>query len=187
MSVAATALRGPAGGGAGTRPAGPAGTGPRSRGDSGEQAPEARVRAMVRGFVTLFLEVEAGRRPRGHLAALLTPMLYARLSDVWVRGGAPGRVLRVAVTGRCGDGVDLVALVQRGPRCTAIALHLVRGARGWLVDDLALPECGPLPLPAYPVAPDDDEDDELRLLPSPAARPPSPVHSGDWFAGAHPG
>lgn len=155
---------------AGERPAGPAGTRPGNRTDATAPAAGDRLTQMARGFVSLFLEVEAARRPRSHLAPLLTPMLYARLCDVWVRGGAPGSVVSVRVTGQSAAGVDAVAVVRRGGRYGAVALRLVLGSRGWKVDDIAVPECGPLPLPAYPVATDtDDTGDDLVLVPRPEA------------------
>lgn len=174
------------GGAAGVRPAGPAGTHPTGRAQ-GPSRPG--VADLAAGFVGLFLEVEAGRRPRGHLAGIMSPMLYARLSEVWVRGGSPGAVLGVRVTGAGPGGVDLVALVRRGARCGAIALHMAVTARGWIVDDIALPEQGPLPLPPYPVpiAPDDEADD-LALLPSPV-RPAGRGSSQrlDWLDAGVPG
>lgn len=158
------ASRRPVAGGAGAHPAGPAGTRPRSRTDA-PGAAASRVAALARGFVSLFLEVESGRRPRRQLAPLMTPMLYARLSEVWVRGGIPGCVLSVQVAGDGPSGVDVVAVVRRGARCGAVALRLVRSPRGWLVDDVAMPEHGPLPLPAYPVPVDQAEEDDLALVP----------------------
>lgn len=165
------AQRRPVAGGAGAHPAGPAGTRPRSRSDAAAPASPPRVATLARGFVSLFLEVESGRRPRAQLAPLMTPMLYARLSEVWVRGGCPGSVLSVRVTGEGPSGVDLVALVRRGARCGAVSLRLVRSSRGWLVDDVALPEHGPLPLPAYPVPIDEPDEDDLALVPRVDAGP----------------
>lgn len=153
-----------------SRPGGPAGTHPAGRGD--RRPPRRRgVAELAAGFAALFLEVEAGRRPRAHLAAIMTPMLYARLSDVWVRGGSPGCLLGVRVTGATAAGVDLVALVRRGSRCGAVGLHMTVTPRGWMVDDVALPEHGPLPLPPYPVpVTDDDAADGLDPIPSPVVR-----------------
>lgn len=169
----------PAAGGAGAHPAGPAGTRPRSRTDAPDTAPAQRLATLARGFVSLFLEVESGRRPRAQLAALMTPMLYARLSEVWVRGGSPGSVLSVQVAGEGPAGVDMVALVRRGARCGAVALRLVRSSRGWLVDDVALPEHGPLPLPSYPVQVDEPQDDDLAVIPRVELAPQAA--GGDWL------
>lgn len=188
MNLAPLPDRRPArlGGAAGVGPAGPAGTHPAGRAQ-GRSRPG--VADLAAGFVSLFLEVEASRRPRGHLAGMMSPMLYARLSEVWVRGGSPGRVLGVRVTGTGPSGVDLVALVRRGSRCGAIALHMAVTARGWIVDDIALPEHGPLPLPPYPVPiATDDEADDLTLLPSPVG-PSRQVshHRHDWLHAGVPG
>ena len=175
------------GGPAGNGPEGPAGTRPSVR--VAARPPADRFATMVRGFVELFLEVEAGRRPRAHLAPLLTPMLRARLCDVWVQGGIPGTVLNVHVVRQTSTVVDALVMVRRTERCGVVSLRLIRTRRGWLVDEVALPERGPLPLPAYPIAADDDDpDDDWRLLPR-ADEPPAPVpgQSGDWFAGATPG
>ena len=180
----AVAGAGGAAGAAGAHPAGPAGTRPRSRIEAPQAAPGPRIATLARGFVTLFLEVESGRRPRAQLAPLMTPMLYARLSEVWVRGGAPGSVLSVQVAASGAAGADVVALVRRGARCGAVALRLVRSPRGWLVDEVALPEHGPLPLPAYPVPAEEREEDDLALIPG-VELTPSAV-GGDWLrAPAH--
>ena len=181
--------RRPPAGAAGAHPAGPAGTRPSSRTDTPRPLTH-RLTAMAAGFVALFLEVEAGVRPRSHVAPLLAPMVYARLSGVWIRRGTPGRVLTVRIVAATPPGFDAVAIVRRGARCGAIALHFTRSRRGWLVDDVALPEHGPLPLPPYPVPADETDDDtEAALVPSavrptPAPAPqaePQPVASVDWF------
>lgn len=153
------------GGPAGTRPAGAAGTHPRGRGSApAGSAAVAHRRHLVTAFVQLFLEVEAGCRPPRHLAPLLAPMLYARLSRVWYRGGRPGRVVSVSVIGSGAEVFDAIAVVQRGPRSGAVSLRVARGAGGWRVEDLARPEDGELPGPAYRVALEDltaDDDGEI--------------------------
>lgn len=175
---------------AGSRPAGPAGTRPSpARGDNNTAPPlpdagfppgsgaatAVRLLGMARGFAELFLEVEAGRRPRRQLAPLLTPMLYARLTDVWVRGGIPGHVVTVTLLSREAAHCDLLVLVRRGTRHGALSLRLIRvPGRGWLVDVVARPEDRQLPPPAYPVATPDTDDDELAI-PSVAAP------SSDWM------
>lgn len=114
---------------------------------------ERRVPRMARAFATLFLEVEAGLRPRRHVQPLLCPVVYARLSEVWVRPGmaGPGRLLSVEGTWWAPGRYDVVALVERPDRVTALAFCLRRGAGGWRVEDLIRPEDGPLPDPPYPV------------------------------------
>ena len=187
---ASTPQRGrPTAGAAGTHPAGPAGTRPRHRADALVQTPRQRLETMARGFVALFCEVEAGRRPRGQLAALMTPMLYARLGPVWVRRGQVGTVLTARVAASGPASAEIVAIVRRGARCGAVGLRLVRSSSGWLVDDIALPEHGPLPLPAYPVPTDvEDESDDLAPIPRPEMTPPADsAQCPDWFAAASPG
>lgn len=165
---------------AGTRPAGQAGTRPKTRRDVPD--PAGRLPRLAAGFVSLFLEVEAGRRPRKQLALLMTPLLYARLSEVWVRGGPPGRVLTVAVVGRGRAWADVVVVVRRGRRCGAVSLRLGTVAGRWVVDDIAMPELGPLPAPAYPTPPaePDDDADPLMSVPGPAGGPPA-QREPDWL------
>ncbi|MPZ73206.1 MAG: hypothetical protein GEU74_08240 [Nitriliruptorales bacterium] len=158
----------------GTGPAGPAGRRPPT-------APPAahgeRVLHMAAAFVALFLEVESGRRPRAHLRAFMTPMLYARLSAVWVLGGSPGTVLTVRVAARGPRTCDLVAIVRRDRRVGAISIGLVRIGQRWLVDAVARPEDGVLPPPPYPV-PQDEPDSEDEELP-PIALRAAPA-GADW-------
>ena len=123
----------------------------------------ARLERMARAFAVLFLEVEAGLRPRRQLRRLIDPELFARLDGAWALEGNPaGRLLglrgSVAAPGR----YEVVALVARGRRVTALAFRLRRGAGGWQVDELCRPERGPLPEPAYPVP--RDEPDLFELI-----------------------
>lgn len=138
---------------------------------------------MARGFTALFLEVEAGRRPRAHLTPFLSPMLYARLTNVRVLTGAPGDVLLVRVVSLAAGGCDVVAVVRRGRRCGAISLRMVRTPAGWVVDEIAMPEFGPLPPPPYPVpASEPDETDDMSLIPLPVRDPAAAGGSRtDWF------
>lgn len=180
---------GPAGarpaGPAGVRPTGAAGVRPRASAADRGAAPSAAYRKhLATAFVDLFLEVEAGCRPPRHLAPLLAPMLYARLCRVWYRGGQPGRVVSVSVIGTEPDAFDAVAVVRRGARSGAVSLRLTRTAGRWRVAELARPEDGPLPGPAYRVALDADQDDDDAEIPAvilrggvPANR--APVH--DWL------
>jgi hypothetical protein len=113
----------------------------------------------------LFLEVEAGRRPRRQLAPLLAPLLYTRLAGIWHRGGAPGAVESVRIVGLEGPRCDAVVMVRRGPRRGAIAVQLVRGRNGWRIEDLARPEDRALPPAPFPVADGDTEDDGAGEIP----------------------
>lgn len=177
MRQATRVVRGPVvrprpGGSAGTAPTGPAGARPRGvPARSGEPHLDRRaaLEAMARGFVLLYLEVEAGRRPRAHLEPLMAPMLFARLRDVWIRGGRPRHVVTVRLAGTHAGGCDIVAVVRQGAQCGAVALRMVAGRRGWYVEEIAVPENGPLPPPPYPV-PSDDAEDDVSPVALPVAR-----------------
>ncbi len=147
----------PGAGRAGRAPLGPAGRRPGAT--SGWRAlpaqqpvPEGVLRAYV--FAMLFLEVEAGLRPRRQLIPLMTPGAFAQLQTVWVRGAPARRLLQVAACAADPVTVDAVALAAppRG-RTAAIALTLRRTPRRWLVAAAWRPEDGP------PACLDDDADD----------------------------
>lgn len=166
---------------AGARPAGPAGARPLGgagshpgmrRGAPSATQTAAHRRQLTAAFVELFLEVEAGCRPPRHLAPLLSPMLYARLSRVWYRGGQPGRVISVSVLGGGPDAFDAIAVVRRGDRSGAVSLRLVRGPQRWRIEELARPEDGALPGPAHRVALHDDVDDDDAAVPAVGLREP---------------
>lgn len=183
---------GPAGarpaGPAGTAPVGGAGTHPRMRRTVPTATATAHRKRLATAFVELFLEVEAGCRPARHLAPLLAPMLYARLSRVWYRGGRPGHVLSVSVMAQTPDAFDVIAVVQRGARSGAVSLRIAAGAGRWRVEELARPEDGALPGPAYPVALGNDVDDEDAEIPAVLLRQPPPESSpsGSCPGGAAP-
>lgn len=124
---------------------------------------EQRLPRMARAFATLFLEVEAGLRPRKQLRNLMCPVLYARLEEAWIRddGEPPARLLNVLAGWDVPGCYDVVCTVSRGGRITALAFRLRRGVDGWKVDDLARPEDGPLPDPAYPVPTNEPDIFEL--------------------------
>ena len=118
--------------------------------------PSARLAEMARAFAVLFLEVEAGARPRWQLRPLMTPVLFARVSRVWVRPHlSPGRLGRILGDQPVEGRYEAVATVHRPGRSSALAFRLQAGPGGWRVDDLARPEDGPLPDPPAPW-PDDD-------------------------------
>jgi hypothetical protein len=151
--------------GAGAGPAGPAGRRPQSPGRGPRPLPPDPLR-LASGFVRLFLEVEAGLRPRGHLTPFLDSMLRARLEDVWVKPGPPGLLLRMHGVPAGADCFDAVALVRRGERYGAIGVRLARVCGTWRVTDLARPEDGELPPPAYPVlGPEIDDEAVSRNTP----------------------
>lgn len=161
---------GPAGarpsGPAGIRPTGGAGPHPRLGSAPSSAQTTAHRRRLAAAFVQLFLEVEAGCRPSRHLAALLSPMLYARLSRVWHRGGAPGRVVSVSVLGGAADSFDAIAVVRRGARSGAVSLRLVQGNGRWRICELARPEDGALPGPDHRVPLDEEVTDDDDAIPA---------------------
>lgn len=122
-----------------------------------------RLTRMARAFAVLFCEAEAGARPRRHVQRLMTPLLVARLTDVWLKPTVRvPQVLRVHGR-RSAPGIyDAVALLDRGSRITALSFRIRRTSHGWRVDDLVRPEDGPLPEPAYPVP--QDEPDVFDLV-----------------------
>ncbi|MBW3602531.1 MAG: hypothetical protein KY434_07525 [Actinobacteria bacterium] len=103
---------------------------------------ETRLALLARGFAQLYLEVEAGWRPRSQLARLMTPRLYGRLLDGWVRPGAPGRVVRVRGVLAGPGRYEAVVVVRRPGRFGAVALSLVRSNGAWRVHDAVRPEDG---------------------------------------------
>jgi hypothetical protein len=106
--------------------------------------PEPDLLAMATSFASLFLEVEAGQRPREQLACVMDPRLWTRLAPTWVRPCTRGRVR--TIHGVRDQGVyDAVVIVQRGSRVTALSLRLGRTPAGWRVEEIARPEEGPLP------------------------------------------
>lgn len=136
--------RGPSGG-AGTAPVGRAGRGPATgpRALSGRQLAGAddTLRGLVVGFAQAFLEVEAGRRSRRQLRAVMSADLAARLAPRWVRHGRPpGRVVRVHGERTTPNRYDAVVVVARGSHYGALALSLARGRDRWCVVEAVRPE-----------------------------------------------
>ena len=159
----------------GRRPAGPAGTAPdggagRRPGNPAPAGPPAparpsdgRLLGLASAYAALFLEVEAGRRPRRHLEPVMNPRLAARLAPVWVRGGPPGSVLRVSGCRTEAGHFDAVAVVRRCRRVGALCLRLVWTPAGWRVQEAARPEDGILPDPPVPVPLDEPDSFDLVL------------------------
>lgn len=148
---------------AGTGPGGPAGRRPRSsagpsRGPQPAAAtPDAVLLGMARAFAVLFLEVEAGVRPAPQLGRFMSAVLYARLATVWVARRSLGRVLTVTGWRTASDRYQAVVVVARGTRIGGLGLELAYRHGGWCVDDVARPEDGALPPPAWPVPLPEDE------------------------------
>jgi hypothetical protein len=124
---------------------------------------DQRLPKMARAFSMLFCEIEAGVRPRRHLQRLMGASLFARLSEVWVRPATDvAQVLTVHGT-RTAPGIyDVVALLDRGKRVTALAFCIRRTSAGWRVVEVIRPEEGPLPDPPYPLP--QDEPDVFDLV-----------------------
>jgi len=145
-----------------TAPSGPAGRRPPGIPAGRKPLPGRRPRlsdtdllVMAASFATLFLEVEAGQRPREHLASVMSARLWMRLAPIWIHPGPRGTVR--AIQGNRGDGVyDAVAVVQRGPRMAALSLRLTHTPAGWLVEEAARPEDGCLPDPPALVLAEED-------------------------------
>ena len=167
------AARRPAMGPVETGPTGPAGRAPRSANGHLRPHPYPRLEQMVWTLVHLFLEVEAGRRPRAHLRPVMCPLLYTRLSQIWFRNTPPGCILRIRGDLVSDDCYEAVAVVRRGERVGAVSVRLIHTREGWRTDDLSRPEDGPLPPPpyAYPA----DEPDLFELDAEPPALEPSGV------------
>lgn len=132
---------------ANTAPTGPAGRRPPGRSRAEMPRPphaccaehDARLWRLACSFAALFLEVEAGQRPRAHLEPLMDPELSDRLAPVWVRSGPRGSISSVHGTCR-GEVYDAVVLVRRGPRLGALCLRLVQTTAGWRVGEASRPE-----------------------------------------------
>lgn len=152
--------RSPAGGPAGARPAGGAASGP-ARAPAG-RFPAARGGLQrARAFALLFLEVEAGLRPRRQLIPLMAPRAFEALAPVWVRRGPARQLRQLALFAPDRGAVAAVALAStpRG-RPAAVAFALRNGATGWLVTHAWRPEDGPLDLLAAHDQEEEGDDNE---------------------------
>lgn len=98
------------------------------------------VDRLARAVALLWLEVESGRRTPATVAHLLDHGLWQRLRHRWVRGGPPGRLVRVLVHRKSATLCDVVAVVARGERTGAITFRLCQRDDGWCVVDAGLPE-----------------------------------------------
>jgi hypothetical protein len=98
------------------------------------------VDRLARAVALLWLEVESGRRRPAAVAHLLTHELWQRLCHGWVRGGPPGRLVRLLVHRHSATLCDAVAVVARGERTGAITFRLRHCGGGWCVVDAGVPE-----------------------------------------------
>lgn len=109
--------------------------------DPARKPPTRRdVDRLARAVALLWLEVESGRRTPATVAHLLDHALWQRLRHRWVRGGPPGRLVRVLVHRKSATLCDAVAVVARGERTGAITFRLCHRDDGWCVVDAGLPE-----------------------------------------------
>lgn len=115
-----------------TAPPGPASPAP----DAGAR----EVEGLARAVALLWLEVESGRRRPAAVAHLLSHELWQQLRDGWVRGGAPGRLVRLLVHRHSATLCDAVAVVARGERTGAITFRLRHRGDGWCVVEAGVPE-----------------------------------------------
>lgn len=112
---------------------------------SGRRRPARRahrhdVDRLARAVALLWLEVESGRRTPATVAHLLDHGLWQRLRHRWVRGGPPGRLVRLLVHRKSATLCDAVAVVARGDRTGAITFRLCQRDDGWCVVEAGLPE-----------------------------------------------
>lgn len=129
---------------AGARPSGAAADGPgRARGAcAAPRASGASLLGMVGGFVRLYVEVEAGLRPRRQLRDLVTPEVYLRLADRVPGRDRPTAIVRMGGKLATPRRFEAVVLLE-GTRVGVLAVALRRHSRGWLVDDVGRPEDRP--------------------------------------------
>lgn len=127
---------GPAGG----APAGPAGRTPRRTVRDGIGTEDARLLDLARQFAAAYLEIEAGRRDPRQLVAVGWARNPARAAATNNTTTTPGRVVSVVGARTLPGRFDAVALVRRGHRLGAIAIHLARQERSWVVRDARCPE-----------------------------------------------
>lgn len=124
---------GPAGG----APAGPAGRGPRRSARDHDE--DGLLLDLARRFATAYLEIEAGRRDPRQLMAAGWARNPSRRA-ISHPATTPGRVVSVAGTRTLPGRFDAVAMVRRGDRLGALAIHLSRHEHDWVVVDARCPE-----------------------------------------------
>lgn len=123
-----------------TRPVTSARTGTPDRHRPARRVPRRDVDRLARAVALLWLEVESGRRRPATVAHLLDHGLWQRLRHRWVRGGPPGRLVRLLVHRNSATVCDAVAVVARGERTGAITFRLCRRNDGWCVVEAGVPE-----------------------------------------------
>ena len=95
---------------------------------------------LVAGFVAVYLEVEAGDRPRRHLRDLMVSDAYLRIGSRVPGTARPRAVVRLRGRLTTSDRFDAVVLLRDGERVGALAVGLRRTPTGWRVADVARPE-----------------------------------------------
>lgn len=101
----------------------------------------------VAGLLVLVLaEVRAGRRPFRQLEPLLSPALRRRLAVQTPPRSRPVphdiAIRKIVVRHPDPEACEVVVLVQRGRRVTAVAVRLERHLGRWRAVDLTTPEAG---------------------------------------------
>ncbi|HEV2891697.1 MAG TPA: Rv3235 family protein [Frankiaceae bacterium] len=103
-----------------------------------EQLEDPRPRAGM--LVRAFLEALAGIRPVGQLMRWTSPDVFGQLEPLVAARGtrAVANVRKVLVTEPTPGVAEVTAVIQRGPRCGALALRLEGLDGRWLVTALQL-------------------------------------------------
>ena len=104
-----------------------------------EQLEDPRPRAAT--LARALLEALSGDRPLGQLMRWTTPEVFARLEPLVAPAGSRpwvANVRKVFVTEPTPGVAEVTAVVQRGPRCGALALRMEGLDGKWLVTALHL-------------------------------------------------
>ncbi|HZE41293.1 MAG TPA: Rv3235 family protein [Stackebrandtia sp.] len=100
-------------------------------------APDVDHRGVAERLVAACSQVLAGRRPVSTLRRLSNPAAFSQFNALHHRLGERARAGEVSLRlSRAAPGargaIDIVALVQIGPRVRAVAMRAIRGRRtGW--------------------------------------------------------
>lgn len=129
----------------------------------------------VLGFVELFLEVEAGRRPARHLRPLIHTDLFGSLRAI--SGPGATEIVRIRTQTR-EDVCEAVVVLGTGDRVSALAVSVRRFGGRWQVTEASRPETPPPPPPGPEVTSTatPTEDDLAVIQPRPGWQLPPGWH-----------